>query len=64
MAKKRIEFKLNQERRLTEEKLRKEEESIKRQEAMKQATLEYQHKLKVIILVVILDGTRQRKNYE
>ena len=47
LAKDRINYRLQKERETQEENLRKQEESIKRQEALRQATMEYDHQLKM-----------------
>jgi ATPase family AAA domain-containing protein 3A/B len=47
LAKERIEYRMKKERETNEENLRKQEESIKKQESLKQASLEYEHQLKL-----------------
>lgn len=47
LAKERINYRLQKERESTDENLRRQEESIKKQEAMRQATMEYEHQLKM-----------------
>jgi ATPase family AAA domain-containing protein 3A/B len=47
LAKDRINYRLQRERESNEENLKKQEESIRKQEALKQASLEYEHQLKL-----------------
>ena len=47
LAKNRIEYKLQREKESQEENIRRNEEAIRKQEKMKQATLEYEHQLKL-----------------
>lgn len=52
LAKQRLDYKLQREKQNNEEIARQQEESIKKQEALKRATMDYEHQLNVIIIVI------------